>query len=155
MKDKFPIVGPSAVVTKDMCDLNNHMNVVYYQHIFEDGCLGFFSEMGFTAEYFEEGYSSFTLETDIRYLKELLEGEKAYPYFRIVNLNQKLIHYAGIILDESGEVSAFTENILAHVDMNVRKTSIMPEKFYAPLESMLEEHNQTGDIDFELRLKIK
>ena len=52
MKDKFPIVGPSAVVTKDMCDLNNHMNVVYYQHIFEDGCLGFFSEMGFTAEYF-------------------------------------------------------------------------------------------------------
>ena len=138
MKDKFPIEGPTAVVTKDMCDLNNHMNVVYYQHIFEDGCYGFFSDMGFTAEYFEEGYSSFTLETDIRYLKELLEGEKAYPYFRIVNLNQKLIHYAGIILDESGEVSAFTENILAHVDMNVRKTSIMPEKFYAPLQCMLE-----------------
>ena len=131
------------------------MNVVYYQHIFEDGCYGFFSDMGFTAEYFEEGFSSFTLETDIRYLKELLEGEKAYPYFRIVNLNQKLIHYAGIILDRSGEVSAFTENILAHVDMNLRKTSIMPEKFYAPLQSMLEEHNQTGDIDFELRLKIK
>ena len=81
MKDKFPIEGPSAVVTKDMCDLNNHMNVVYYQHIFEDGCYGFFSDMGFTAEYFEEGFSSFTLETDIRYLKELLEGEKAYPYF--------------------------------------------------------------------------
>ena len=74
MKDKFPIEGPVATVTKDMCDLNNHMNVVYYQHIFEDGCLGFFHDMGFTTEYFNEGYSSFTLETDIRYLKELLEG---------------------------------------------------------------------------------
>ena len=33
------------------------------------------------------------------HLKELLEGEKAYPYFRLVNLSPKLIHYAGIILD--------------------------------------------------------
>ena len=155
MKDKFPIKGPSAVVTRDMCDLNNHMNVVYYQHIFEDGCLGFFHDMGFSEEYFNEGYSSFTLETDIRYLKELLEGEKGYPYFRLVNINPKLIHYAGIILDESGEVSAFTENILAHVDMSIRKTSVMPDKIYSPLEIMLEEHNQTGEIDFDLRLSIK
>ncbi len=155
MKDKFPIKGPSAVVTRDMCDLNNHMNVVYYQHIFEDGCLGFFHDMGFSEEYFNEGYSSFTLETDIRYLKELLEGEKGYPYFRLVNINPKLIHYAGIILDESGKVSAFTENILAHVDMSIRKTSVMPDKIYSPLEIMLEEHNQTGDIGFDLRLSIK
>ena len=155
MKDKFPIKGPSAVVTRDMCDLNNHMNVVYYQHIFEDGCLGFFHDMGFSEEYFNEGYSSFTLETDIRYLKELLEGEKGYPYFRLVNINPKLIHYAGIILDESGEVSAFTENILAHVDRSIRKTSVMPNKIYSPLEIMLEEHNQTGDIGFDLRLSIK
>jgi len=155
MKDKFPIKGPSAVVTRDMCDLNNHMNVVYYQHIFEDGCLGFFHDMGFSEEYFNEGYSSFTLETDIRYLKELLEGEKGYPYFRLVNINPKLIHYAGIILDESGEVSAFSENILAHVDMSIRKTSVMPDKIYSPLEIMLEEHNQTGDIGFDLRLSIK
>ena len=155
MKDKFPIKGPSAVVTRGMCDLNNHMNVVYYQHIFEDGCLGFFHDMGFSEEYFNEGYSSFTLETDIRYLKELLEGEKGYPYFRLVNINPKLIHYAGIILDESGKVSAFTENILAHVDMSIRKTSVMPNKIYSPLEIMLEEHNQTGDIGFDLRLSIK
>ena len=155
MKDKFPIKGTSAVVTRDMCDLNNHMNVVYYQHIFEDGCLGFFHDMGFSEEYFNEGYSSFTLETDIRYLKELLEGEKGYPYFRLVNINPKLIHYAGIILDESGEVSAFSENILAHVDMSIRKTSVMPDKIYSPLEIMLEEHNQTGDIGFDLRLSIK
>tara|TARA_B100000405_G_scaffold177547_1_gene124109 strand:- start:307 stop:774 length:468 start_codon:yes stop_codon:yes gene_type:complete len=155
MKDKFPIKGPSAVVTRDMCDLNNHMNVVYYQHIFEDGCHGFFHDMGFSEEYFNEGYSSFTLETDIRYLKELLEGEKGYPCFRLVNINPKLIHYAGIILDESGEVSAFSENILAHVDMSIRKTSVMPDKIYSPLEIMLEEHNQTGDIGFDLRLSIK
>ena len=30
MKDKFPIEGPSATVTKDMCDLNNHMNCLLY-----------------------------------------------------------------------------------------------------------------------------
>ena len=83
MKDKFPIEGPSAVVTKDMCDLNNHMNVVYYQHIFEDGCYGFFSDMGFTAEYFEEGYSSFTLETDIPIFPIRALGNPFVSFFQV------------------------------------------------------------------------
>jgi len=31
----------------------------------------------------------------------------------------------------------------------------MPEKVYSLLQNMLEEHNQTGDIGFDLRLKVK
>jgi hypothetical protein len=41
------------------------------------------------------------------------------------------------------------------VDMNIRKTSEMPDDLVASLNSMLEEHNSTGPIDFELRLSIK
>ena len=155
MIEKFPSKGTSVLVTKDMCDLNNHMNVVYYQHIFEDGCHNFYQEMGFSNDYFNDGFSSFTLESNIRYLKELVEGEKGTPYFRLIKINPKLIHYAGIIVDEAGNVSSFSEHVLAHVDMNVRKTSEMPDNLVASLKSMLEGHNSTGPIDFELRLDIK
>ena len=58
-------------------------------------------------------------------------------------------------MDESGNVSSFSEHVLAHVDMNIRKTSEMPDDLVASLNSMLEEHNSTGPIDFELRLDIK
>ena len=155
MIEKFPSKGTSVLVTKDMCDLNNHMNVVYYQHIFEDGCHNFYQEMGFSNDYFNDGFSSFTLESNIRYLKELLEGERGTPYFRLIKINPKLIHYAGIIVDEAGNVSSFSEHVLAHVDMNVRKTSEMPDELVDSLNSMLEEHNSTGPIDFDLRLGIK
>ena len=155
MIDKFPSKGEPVMVTRDMCDLNNHMNVVYYQHIFENGCHDFYQNMGFTNEYFNEGYSSFTLEANIRYLKELREGEKGTPHFRLIKINPKLIHYVGIIVDEVGGVSSFSEHILAHVDMNVRRTSEMPDHLMNNLNSMLEQHNTTGPIDFELRLKIK
>ena len=155
MIEQFPVKGTPVIVTKEMCDLNNHMNVVYYQHIFEDGGHDLYQNMGFTREYFDNGYSSFTLEANIRYLKELREGENGTRYFRIVKFNPKLIHYAGISVDQSGNVSSFSEHILAHVDMNIRKTSPMPDHLLKNLNSMVQEHNTTGPISFELRLKIK
>ncbi len=155
MVPKFPSQGAPVVVTKEMCDLNNHMNVVYYQHIFEDGCHDFYRTMGFTKEHFKEGYSSFTLETNIRYLKEIREGETATPYFRILKNNLKLIHYAGIITNQAGDVSSFSEHVLAHIDMRVRKTCPMPNQLLGKLKKMLEHHRTTGPIDFELRLNVR
>lgn len=155
MKNKFPYECRPVTVTKDMCDLNGHMNVVYYTHIFEDCCVELYDDMGFTANYFKKGFSSFTVEMNIRYLKELKEEEMAYPYFRLIDVGPKLIHYGGVILTEDGELSATTENMLVHIDMNVRKSSVMPKYLLEHLGKMREEHAKTGELDFELRLKIK
>ena len=59
MLDKFPSKGEQVTVTIDMCDFNKHMNVVYYQHIFEDGCVDFYRSMGFTKET-QQGYCRYT-----------------------------------------------------------------------------------------------
>ena len=155
MLDKFPSRGEQVIVTKNMCDFNKHMNVVYYQHIFEDGCADFYQSMGFTKEYFKQGYSSFTLEANIRYLKEMREGDYATPHYRLIKISEKLIHYAGIIADHLGNVSSFSEHILAHVDMVLRKTSPMPSYLRDNLENMLAEHRAAGDIAFDLKLGIK
>ena len=70
MKDKFPYLGKDVLITQDMCDLNEHMNVIYYAKIFEDE-FPFYDSLGFTSDYFKQGYSFFTLEMNIRYLKEM------------------------------------------------------------------------------------
>ncbi len=155
MSEKFPVKGKSVSVTNEMCDFNGHMNVVYYHHIFEDGCYDFHQEMGFTKDYFNKGYSSFSLETNIRYLKELREGEMATPFFRLIKINPKLVHYGAIIRDNAGNISSFSEQVLAHVDMNTRRTSLMPRVLINKLNSVLKEHKATGLIDFDLRLDIK
>ena len=153
MKEKLPYIGNDVTITEEMCDLNGHMNVLYYAQIFEDE-FPFYSSLGFTSDYFQEGYSFFTLEMNIRYLKEMKQGEIASPCFRYFAVKPKLIHYGGIILNESGDVSAITENVLVHVDMNTRRSCEMKEETINHLNGMLKENAATGYIDFELRLKI-
>ena len=153
MKEKFPYLGNDVLITQDMCDLNEHMNVIYYAKIFEDE-FPFYDSLGFTSDYFKQGYSFFTLEMNIRYLKEMRKGEIASPCFRYFAVKPKLIHYGGVLLNESGEVSSITENVLIHVDMNTRKSCEMSDSTIDHLKDMVAAHSATGEIDFELSLKI-
>ncbi|MDC0577534.1 thioesterase [Gammaproteobacteria bacterium] len=153
MKDKFPYLGNEVLITEEMCDLNEHMNVLYYAQIFEDE-FPFYASLGFSSNYFEKGFSFFTLEMNIRYLKEMRKGEKAFPGFRYFAVKPKLIHYGGVIFNKAGDACAISENVLIHVDMNTRKSCEMNEETIAHLNGMLADHALTGDLDFDLRLKI-
>ncbi len=155
MKEKFPYPGNPITVTTEMCDMNGHMNVADYARIFDDGSTELYQDMGFTDKYFKEGFSSFTLEMNIQYLTELIEGEVAFPYYRIINVSPKLIHYGGILLKEDETISATNEQMLVHIDMSIRKSSKMPASMQENLQSMCREHNQTGDVGFDLRLQIR
>ena len=101
MKTKFPYLGAEKKVTEDMCDLNGHMNVTFYTKIFEEGSYDLFNKLGMGFDYIESGFSTFTLEQNLRYVKENLLGDKISTHYRIVNVNRKLIHHVGILLNLS------------------------------------------------------
>ena len=150
----FPYSAEPVEITEKMCDLNGHMNVLYYNEILGFAFGNFYSiDMGFSDEYFDAGFSSFTLEDNYKYLKECLLGEKITPKYRLHNVNKKLIHIAGILLNENEEVCALYETILGHIDMNTRKTSEMKGDFFDNMYDLMKSNKV--DIDIELRLKIK
>ena len=74
MKNKFPYKGNIVTVTKDMCDMNGHMNVSYYSKVFDEGGFELYKDLGFSwdNETIRSEFSTFTLEENIRYLKENL-----------------------------------------------------------------------------------
>ena len=82
------------------------------------------------------------------------KGEIASPCFRYFAIKPKLIHYGGVILNEAGDISAITENVLIHVDMNTRRSCEMSDETISHLQDMVENHSSTGPIGFDLRLKI-
>lgn len=150
----FPYSAEPVEITEKMCDLNGHMNVLYYNEILGFAFGNFYSiDMGFSDEYFDAGFSSFTLEDNYKYLKECLLGEKITPKYRLHNVNKKLIHIAGILVNENEEVCALYETILGHIDMNTRKTSEMKGDFFDNIYDLMKSNKV--DIDIELRLKIK
>ena len=97
MKDIFPTEGASVLISDGMCDMNGHMNIRFYQTIPMDYDGNFYNSLGFGEDYIAKGFSSFTAEQNIRYLKECLKGEKLTPRFRMLNVNKKLYHYVCLL----------------------------------------------------------
>ncbi|HAR91410.1 MAG TPA: hypothetical protein DCR45_10600 [Gammaproteobacteria bacterium] len=154
MKDIFPIEGASVIVSDDMCDMNGHMNVRFFQTIPMDYDGNFYDSL-VGEDYISKGFSFFTAEQNIRYLKECLKGEKLTPRFRMLNANEKLYHFVCAIFKESGEVAALIETVEIHIDMSIRKSAAISEEILQTLFRMRTEHEKSSDYPFETKLKIK
>jgi len=90
-----------------MCDQNGHMNVLYYSKIFGESIDDFYiAELGFSKEYFDSGFSSFTLEDNIKYINECLLDEVVVTRYRLHRVNKKLIHLTGVMLNEKDQLCA-------------------------------------------------
>ena len=152
----LPYTTEAIIVSEEMCDHNGHMNVNYYYKLFDSVYTAmYFENLGFDNEYLASGFSTFTLEDSIRYLKEFKLGDKIYPSFYLANVNKKLLHFVGILKNENDELSAIFETVLAHMDLNARKVT---EFKSTKLDELLKYKNQNSlkeDLPFELKLKIR
>lgn len=152
----LPYTTEAIIVSEEMCDHNGHMNVNYYYKLFDSVYTAMYIEnLGFDDKYLASGFSTFTLEDSIRYLKEFKLGDKVYPSFYLANVNKKLLHFVGILKNENDELSAIFETVLAHMDLNARKVT---EFKSSKLDELLKYKNQNSlkeDLPFELKLKIR
>jgi acyl-CoA thioester hydrolase len=152
----LPYKAEVIIVSKEMCDHNGHMNVNYYYKLFDSVYTAMYYEnLGFDDAYLASGFSTFTLEDSIRYLKEFKLGDQVYPSFYLANVNKKLLHFVGVLQNEKNELSAIFETVLAHMDLNARKVTEFSDQ---KLNKLLEYRslNKLGeDLPFELKLKIR
>ena len=115
----------------------------------------YMNDLDFTPEYIASGFSTFTLEDSIRYLKEFRLGDKVYPSFHLNNVNNKLLHFVGILLNEQGELAAIFETVLGPIDLNARKVTDFSEQRLQDLLSYRTSNKIDEDFPFDLKLKIK
>ena len=139
-----------------MCDHNGHMNVNYYYQLFDSTYTSFYiNELGFGDEYLKSGFSTFTLEDNIRYLKEFTLDEEAHPSFILYKANKKLLHFVGILQNKDSELAAIFETILGHIDLNKRKIVDFPDEKYKAIQKVYLDQKENREIPFEVKLHIK
>ncbi len=139
-----------------MCDHNGHMNVNYYYQLFDSTYTSFYiNELGFGDEYLKSGFSTFTLEDNIRYLKEFTLDEEVYPSFILYKANKKLLHFVGILQNKDSELAAIFETILGHIDLNKRKIVDFPDEKYKVIQKVYLDQKENREIPFEVKLHIK
>tara|TARA_B000000441_G_C21674956_1_gene309682 strand:+ start:318 stop:797 length:480 start_codon:yes stop_codon:yes gene_type:complete len=152
----LPYNPDSVIVTQEMCDHNGHMNVNYYYQLFDSTYTSFYiDELGFDEAYMERGFSTFTLEDSIRYLKEFRLNDVVYPSFQLYKANKKLLHFIGILQNKDDEVAAIFETVLGHIDLNKRKIVNFSDQMIENLLKVSSEQRKISELPFEVKLHIK
>ena len=152
----LPYKAKVIIVSDEMCDHNGHMNVNYYYKLFDSVYTAMYYEnLGFDDAYLASGFSTFTLEDSIRYLKEFKLDDQVYPSFYLANVNKKLLHFVGVLQNEKNELSAIFETVLAHMDLNARKVTEFSDQKLNKLLEYRSLNKLSEDLPFELKLKIR
>ena len=145
----LPYVHKAIKVSEEMCDHNGHMNVNYYYRLFDSTYTSFYiDELGFYEDYMERGFSTFTLEDSIRYLKEFRLNDVVYPSFQLYKANKKLLHFIGILQNKDDEVAAIFETVLGHIDLNKRKIVNFSEQMIENLLKVSNEQRKISELPF-------
>lgn len=137
-----PLELTGMVVKPEHIDANGHMNVGFYNVIFDQALDRFFTPFDLDWSYVQRtNLSTFVLETHVCYLQEVLEGDSLRFTFQLLGADAKRIHYfMNMFHAQKGYLAATSEQILVHVDLATRKSCPFPEVQQKLFENMLAGH---------------
>lgn len=139
-----PFVSSVMRVEPTWIDYNGHLNMAYYNVLFDRAVDEAYELAGIGAEYLKSHrHSFFTAEVHIRYLRELHAGDPVRVTFQLLDFDSKRLHYFEQLFHATeGWVSATSENMSLHVDMETKKTAIFPDRVKARLKMMKDSHSR-------------
>lgn len=129
-------------VKPEWIDYNGHLNMAYYNVLFDTCVDDAFETLGMGETYLKNsGGSFFTAEVHICYLRELMVDTPVIASFQILDFDEKRIHmFQELRHAREGWLSATSENMCLHVDMTAKKVSPFPEASLENIRTMHEAH---------------
>ncbi len=146
MKSPLPAPFVSRVmhVEPQWIDYNGHLNMAYYNVLFDRAVDDAYEAIGIGLKYLKEhNHSTFTAEAHVRYLREIHENDPVRVHFQLLAYDAKRIHYFETLVHaEEGWVSATSENMTLHVDMGEKKVVAFPPHILERLAAIKAEHGK-------------
>ena len=137
-----PVVCPSERVIEDWIDYNGHLNMAYYNVIFDHGVDHLYDFLGIGEAYARSGLGScFTMEVHVHYLNELSLGDDVEVHLQVIDYDHKRIHFFEQLYHcGQGYIAATSEQLGMHVDMQTRRSAPFPEEVLARIEALHQAH---------------
>ena len=139
-----PFVSSVMTVEPQWIDQNGHLNMAYYNVLFDRGLDEVFSLVGLGWDYLKKrGNSTFTAEVHIRYLRELSAGDPVRVTCQLLDFDSKRLHiFQQLFHATEGWVSATAENMSLHIDMSAKKVSPFPADVMKRLAAQKKSHGR-------------
>lgn len=137
-----PFVSSTMAVEPDWIDYNGHLNMAYYNVLFDRGIDQCFELLGLGADYVRErGASFFTVETHVCYLREIGLNDPVFVRVQLLDHDLKRAHiFEELVHAEEGWVSATLEQMSLHVDMKAKRAAPWPPDVAAKMAAMQSAH---------------
>ena len=137
-----PLICPRERVIEDWIDYNGHLNMAYYNVIFDHGVDHFYDLLNVGAAYASSGVGScFTLEAHLHYVQELKLGDEVEVRLQLLDFDHKRLHYYQEMYHcTDGYLAATSEQIALHVDMTSRRSAPFPADVTNKLSDVLAAH---------------
>jgi acyl-CoA thioester hydrolase len=139
-----PFVSSVMMVEPAWIDYNGHLNMAYYNVLFDRAVDEVYELLGVGEPYVtKHRHSFFTAEVHLRYLRELHSGDPVRVTFQLLDFDAKRVHYFEQLFHASeGWVSATSENLALHVSLDDKKTAAFPPDVTKRLAQMKASHTK-------------
>ncbi len=119
-----PFVSSVMKVEPAWIDYNGHLNMAYYNVLFDRAVDEVYEPLDCGAAYVRKGFSTFTAEVHVRYLRELHEGDPVRgPSSSSNTTTSASISSSSSLTPKKAGFPATSENIALHVDMAAKKVA--------------------------------
>lgn len=116
-------------------DYNGHMTESRYLAVCSEVTDAVLRRAGFDLSYVAGGYSYYTVETQLRHLRESKLGQEILGETRVLGVDARRLHLL-TTLRVGGEEVATLEQMLVHVDMAAGRACAAPEELLKPLRAL-------------------
>ncbi|MBR0825839.1 thioesterase family protein [Bradyrhizobium manausense] len=123
-------------------DYNGHLNMAYYNVMFDRAIDQLWLKLGIGPTYMKErGGSTFTAECHVRYLREIHLGDPVQVSVWLLEADEKRLHtFQELRHASEGWISATSENMSLHIDMNSRKVAPFPSDIRERIGAVVKAH---------------
>ncbi|RUX46808.1 thioesterase [Mesorhizobium sp. M7A.F.Ca.US.014.04.1.1] len=137
-----PFVSKPMDIEKDWIDYNGHLNMAYYNVLFDRCSDDAFEAMGMGPNYARDRrLTIYTAEVHVCYVQELHLEHKVTVSFQLIDHDDKRLRAYQEIRHVDGWLAATSESLSLHVDMSGPKVAPFPADVLARGEDMRAAHS--------------
>ncbi len=135
---------PTIKVQKDWIDYNGHMNMAYYNVVFDKGVDHLFDLLDAGIDYTKTSNGSFfAMEVHVTYAEEVVLDDPLRVTVQLLDANDKCLHiFMQMFHAEKGYLAATLEQMSLHVDLTQRKAAPLPAHIRSNIQTVREAHGK-------------
>lgn len=135
--DERLIISPMMSIKPEWIDFNGHLNMAYYNVLFDNAYDAVCVVLGLGPEYaVKRQLTTYTGEIHLSYRRELHLQHRVYGTFQLIDFDHKRMHIYQELRHEDGWLSAICEGISLHVDMTGPRVAPYPADILANIKAL-------------------